>query len=281
MKTLLIPFYDDEAARSALAHALLIAKRFDGHIEGIFIAPSPQVVDAGTGMAMIGNYATHFHEEVPLLAERAKSCFISILSEQGIEAGSGIQNTGSVSASWHDMENPTSHVIGSYGRVFDMIVIGRGYGHQLTDWNFICESALFESGRPVLITGNETDTIGDHIAIAWNQSTETARAVALTMPMLSRAKKVTVLTLDGWSVSGPDGDQLVNGLLRNDINTTLVNIELQGRSPGQAIVEEALSAGADSLIKGAYTQSRLRQFIFGGATRHILQSANLPVIMAH
>ncbi len=89
------------------------------------------------------------------------------------------------------------------------------------------------------------------------------------------------MTLNGWSVPGPDGEQLVNNLLRNGINATLTNIDLDGRTPGQAIVEEAIDNGADMLVKGAYTQSRLRQLVFGGATRHILHEANLPVIMAH
>lgn len=281
MKTLLIPFFDDDAAKSALSHAVMIAKRFNSHIEGIFIAPGPQIVHGGVGMDMMGNYATQIEKDFPLLAERAKSCFESVLAQHDIELSPMIQNSSSVSAGWRDWVNTNSHVIGNDGRVFDMIVIGRGYGHQRTDWNIICESALFESGRPVLVTAHEVDNIGDHIAIAWNRSTETARTVALSMPILLEAKKVTVLTLDGWSVPGPDGERLVSSLLRGGVKATLVDIDLNSRTPGRAIVEEAVNVGADMLVKGAYTQSRLRQFVFGGATRHILQEAKLPVIMAH
>ena len=54
-----------------------------------------------------------------------------------------------------------------------------------------------------------------------------------------------------------------------------------GRSPGEAVLDECAALGADLLVKGAYTQSRLRQLVFGGATRHIMMNAGLPVILAH
>ena len=74
---------------------------------------------------------------------------------------------------------------------------------------------------------------------------------------------------------------MVRHLQRNGIQTSLHHVALDGRTPGQAICAESISAGADLLVKGAYTQSRLRQLVFGGATRHILYESKLPVIMAH
>jgi nucleotide-binding universal stress UspA family protein len=281
MKSLLIPFFDDDAALSALSHAVMIAKRFNSHIEGMFVSPGPQVLDSGLGIPMVVPYAIEAGKQGALLAERAKSRFESVLTQQDIKMSPINEDSSTVSARWRDFENSKNPLLGDDGRVFDMIVVGRGFGHQWTDWSTICESALFESGRPVLITPQEIGSIGEHAAIAWNGSTETARTIALSMPILLKTKKVTVMTLDGWSVPGPDGGQLVNNLLRNGINATLTDIDLDGRTPGQAIVEEAIDTGADMLVKGAYTQSRLRQLVFGGATRHILHKANLPVIMAH
>jgi len=281
MKTLLIPFFDDDAALSALTHAVLVAKHFNSHIEGMFVAPRSQVIDSGLGIPMVTPYTVEIGEEVSQLAKSAKSRFESVLAQYNIKIGPVNEESRTVSASWRDFDDTKNPHLGDYGRVFDMIVVGRGYGHRWTDWSTVCESALFESGRPVLITPQEAGDMGVHAAIAWNGSTETARTVALSMPILQKTKKVTVMTLDGWSVSGPHGKHMVNNLLRNGINATLTDIDLDGRTPGQAIVEEATTIGADMLVKGAYTQSRLRQLVFGGATRHILLEANLPVIMAH
>jgi nucleotide-binding universal stress UspA family protein len=144
------------------------------------------------------------------------------------------------------------------------------------------ESALFESGRPVLLAPQTPGaTFGENVAIAWNCSTETARTVAFSMPLLERARSVAVLSVEGWGVPGPAGKSLADYLARAGIPATARTLERRERSPAEAILDECTRSGADLLIKGAYTQSRLRQLIFGGATRHILTHAKLPVVLAN
>ena len=89
------------------------------------------------------------------------------------------------------------------------------------------------------------------------------------------------------ALNRPVVDREGNGVAlaqRNDLGTALhpaIKIAPAGRSTGEAILDHASSLGCDLLVKGAYTQSRLRQMIFGGAMRHILANATLPVLMAH
>jgi nucleotide-binding universal stress UspA family protein len=123
--------------------------------------------------------------------------------------------------------------------------------------------------------------LGENIVIAWNCSTETARTVAFGMPYLKQAKQVVVLTVEGGTVPGPTGEEVAQHLRRNAIPATARTAAANGRSIGQAMLAEALALGADLMFKGAYTQSRLRQMIFGGATDHILTAATLPVFFAH
>ena len=102
------------------------------------------------------------------------------------------------------------------------------------------------------------------------------------MPLLQKAARVTVLTVEGGTVPGPTGEQLAQYLERNGVRSEPITITPKGRSTtGETILAHAASLGCDLLIKGAYTQSRLRQMMFGGATRHILANATLPVLMAH
>ena len=112
-------------------------------------------------------------------------------------------------------------------------------------------------------------------------STETARTIALGMPLLAGASKVVVLTVEGGTVPGPSGVQVAEHLVRNGIDANAITVGQDGRLVGEAILAEAGVIGADLLIKGAYTRTRLRQMIFGGATRHILSHATIPVLMAH
>ena len=101
------------------------------------------------------------------------------------------------------------------------------------------------------------------------------------MPLLARARTVTVLSVEGWGVPGPRGSELAACLARSGIPATARTVPRTQRSPGEAVLEECTRSGADLLVKGAYTQSRLRQLMFGGATRHVLANAQLPVVMAH
>jgi nucleotide-binding universal stress UspA family protein len=144
------------------------------------------------------------------------------------------------------------------------------------------ETALFESGRPILIAPpSPPANLGQNVVIAWNGSTETARTIAMAMPFLARAEQVLVLSVDEGMVPGPSAAEVAQNLVRNRIQARSRHAQAAGRGAGAAILEEAAAAGADLLLKGAYTHSRLRQMIFGGATSHILGAAEIPVIMAN
>jgi nucleotide-binding universal stress UspA family protein len=102
------------------------------------------------------------------------------------------------------------------------------------------------------------------------------------MPLLQQARRVIVLNVaGGQGVAGPPAQQVVTFLKRDGVPAELVNVGLDGRSTGEVVLMAAKAQGCDLLVKGAFTQSRLRQMIFGGATSHILANAELPVLMAH
>ena len=124
--------------------------------------------------------------------------------------------------------------------------------------------------------------LATNVLISWNCSAEQAETIALSIPLLQKADRVTVLSVvGGTEVPGPSAEQLIRYLQRNSIRAALRTVELNGRSTGEVILATAESLRCDLLIKGAYTVSRLRQIMFGGATQHILANATLPVLLAH
>jgi len=191
--------------------------------------------------------------------------------------------TVSLSFGWLDEAPEGESFVGSHGRVFDVIVMNRPDANSTGLYNRAIESGLFESGRPILISPpSPPRQIATNVLIAWNCSTEQARAIALAMPLLQKADRVTVLTVTGGTaVPGPSAEQLIRYLQRNGIAAEPLIVELARRNTGEAILATAKTLGCDLLIKGAYTQNRLRQMIFGGATRHVLENATLPVLLAH
>jgi nucleotide-binding universal stress UspA family protein len=281
MKTILVPFYDDDIAENALATSWLVAERFGSYVEALFVMRPPQIFD-GEGIALAGSYMTQLKDEERRLAESAHKRFQSAIDARGLSVVDVTTSSERLSAGWRETEGLEGQVVGDYGRLFDLIVIGRNFGQPWIDWSVMCEAALFETGRPVLVTAADTPaSVGERIVVAWNGSTETARCIALSMPFLERAVSVVVLTVEGWQVPGPSGDQVTAHLQRNGIKATARNVVSGSRSVGEAILDETREVNADLIVKGAYTHSRLRQLVFGGATRHLLHNTPIPLFMAH
>jgi len=280
MKTILVPFRDDATALSAIAAACRCARAFESHIEGLFIQ-TPPLVYASEGIA-IGGYVTQLADEERRRADEAQQKFRDLMATESIPIEEETGGADLPSASWRQVDGLSEQIVGEYGRLFDIIAIGRETRESSPDWGVMCESALFDSGRLVLLAPPTLpEVMGRRIAILCNGSTETARTIAMSMPFLSAADEVMVRCVEGVHVPGPTGAQVARNLARHGIQVKVNVVPLGNRTPGEAVLEDAYESGADLLLKGAYAHSRLRQMIFGGPTRQILSSTDLPVLMAH
>ena len=284
MKTILVPTEHGSTMVSALDTALLLAQKFDSCIEGFPLRPAVAdlvAMDPDSGLTMVA-----VKENDAEMVRQAEMLFRSFMESHGIAArDSEARASLSASLSWAWLKDaPSGHdFVGSYGRVFDIIVLARPGDEWQSPSMITLESALFESGRPVLIAPpNSPGSLGTNVLIAWNNSTEQARTTADAMPLLRLADRITILTVEGATVAGPSGEQMAHSLKMNGIAADTITMKPAGkRSAGETILTKAEELGCDLIIKGAYTQSRLRQMIFGGTTRHILANAKLPVLMAH
>jgi len=277
MKMILVPMENYDAMRSALETALLLARRCDSYIEGFALRLAINQFIGGDIVGGLPSYTEEIAEE----AKKARKIFESFMQEHKVPQSN--MATKGMSFGWLDKAPEGESFVGSYGRVFDVIVMSRPDAKSSPLYARAIESGLFESGRPTLLSPpSPPRQIATNVLIAWNCSTEQARATALAMPLLQKADRVTVLTVTGGTgVPGPSAEQLIRYLQRNGIVAESMRTELDGRSTGEAILATAQSLGCDLLVKGAYTQSRLRQMIFGGATQHVLAHAALPVLLAN
>jgi nucleotide-binding universal stress UspA family protein len=278
MKTILVPTEDHASMQAVLETARLIAERFGSYMEGFAVYPAASDFVAVDPLSSLTIASTQEGEEE--IERHAQELFTSFMQAHAVppaQPGPAVHS--------HGWVRPIAHgdvVIGSHGRLFDLIVLGRP-GRAPQDPRMApLEAALFESGRPVLIAPpSAPQVIGANVLVAWNGSTEQTRTNAFAMPLLREAKEVTVLSVEGGMTPGPAGEEVAHHLRMNGGAATAVTIAPGTRTTGEAILDHARTHGCDLLVKGAYTQSRLRQMVFGGATRHILASAALPVFMAH
>lgn len=277
MKNILVPIEMHSAIESVLQSAFLLGRRFDSYIEGMLLGPDlPDLI----GFDMPMGWTTRDLDTLKESAEEAHRRFEAFMKGNTVPphvAGNHHLSYGIVGDhSFGDSQ------IASYARVFDVTVLGRPGTERGNPRMATAEAALFESGRPVLLAPPDPpQSLGETIVIAWNQSMESARTTAFAMPLLAKAKKVFVLTIEAHNVPGPSAEQLAVMLAVHGIPVEVVHRLGKKRAAGFAYLEDAASLGGDLMIKGAYTQSRLRQMIFGGATAHILTKARMPVLMAN
>jgi nucleotide-binding universal stress UspA family protein len=277
MKSILVPVEDHDRMDDVIATALLFARPFDSYIEGIPLGPDiAEMVAADFSMSGV------------IFDDRTRRAFLRHAADtfEGFMTRNAIprRSEGVVGPSFgwmgETLVSPAS--VGEYGRVFDLLVVGRPGEASNEPHRSTLEAALFESGRPLLIAPPTVPaSVGAIVAIAWNGSSETARSIAFAMPILKRARDVIVMAVPGMRLPGPSEAQMVRGLRRHDIPARVVEVAEKGRPPGRALLEAAGNLGADLMIKGGYTQSRIRQMIFGSVTNDILTEAKLPVFMAH
>lgn len=272
MKTFYVPLSENDNVTHVLGVAFDLAARFEGHVvAGAVRSRLLSISDEGLTPALEDQFRRQDDER----RDRLRVVFDRVIAEKGI----ALQGDRRPSAAWTDEEHSVyPEFIGAQTRIYDLAVMGRP--PQVPPELF--ESILFEGGRPALLVPRGVPAkIGVSVAIAWNGSVETARTIALAMPILQRASAVTVVSVAGWGVPSPGGEELTANLRVGGIPASHRRVETDGLSNGEAILREASRLNADLLIKGAYTQSRLRQLLFGGATRHIIDAAQIPVLMAH
>jgi nucleotide-binding universal stress UspA family protein len=269
MKTILAPTDNSAYMTAALETARLVANRFGATVEGIAVRPAFAEVVAPDPIVAVTIPPADWDEGQFLRHAR-----------QTFEAAAARPLSNGAAFRWRGGSAVEDNALGSLGRLYDITVVSRpgGKGSRMAAF----EAALFDSGRPVLMSPPDAPkSVGEAILIHWNCSSETARAIALGLPFLKLAKKVMLLTVEGSVVPGPSARDSLGYLAAHGIAATEKTVASRGKGPGDTILAEAAAMGADMLLKGAYTQSRLRQMIFGGATSHILAKAELPVMFAH
>ena len=172
-------------------------------------------------------------------------------------------------------------------RFTDLVVLpkpyGEGRGHED---EAILESALFNAEVPVLVVPADAKYRETHgtVVVAWNESREAMRAVRQSLPLLQDAENVNITIIDP-PAHAPDrsdpGGALSQMLARHDVNAEVSILAKTLPRVSDVIARQAEDLNADMVVMGAYGHSRFRESILGGATRNILQSTTLPVLMAH
>jgi nucleotide-binding universal stress UspA family protein len=277
-KTILLHCNDRRRIEPLLAATVPLAERFQAHVLGLSIVPPVAIISthAALGSPMvIDTHCRLYRAENPVL----KSAFKSATRDRAL------------SAEWREDEADAFGVakrVVQYARAADLVVASQTDpqwpGSERLD---VADRLAIESGRPVLIVPNAGthDRIGEQVLIAWNARREAARAVFDALPLLQGAKDVKVVCVNAQSERERAEDvraaDLCAGLVRHGVRCEAIELATPHEGVGETLLACAKEFEADTLVMGCYGHARLREFIFGGASRHVLAHMSVAVLMSH
>jgi nucleotide-binding universal stress UspA family protein len=188
-----------------------------------------------------------------------------------------------LSSEWRVLDGLAEETLASQSLYADLVVLGQTDPEDPTP--VVPETVVLSSGRPALMVPHVgvTAEIGQTVLLCWNASRESARAAADALPILRQAKSVTVLTIEPASDGGADagGAAAAAWLARQGVNATVQRDIAPDVDVGDVILSRAADRSVDLIVMGVYGHSRLREMVLGGASRTLLQSMTVPVLMAH
>ena len=281
IKSILAPVTGYEENNGALVSAFRFARRLGAFVDVLHVRANPQ--DA-IPMA-VGGWAGPIAAPVMELAEKEiaeRAHKAERLYEESCRKARVPTSGAKAAARFLSLAGRGPDVVPVRARVADLTLLGRVPEAVETEWRLTLEAALMGSGRPILLLPAETRApIGQVVAIAWNGSMEAARAASAALPILAKADRVLLLAGEKDEAIEPSLLDLADWLDRHRVSAETQHVGLEGWPVGEQLVDEAAKAGADLLVMGAYGRSRMRETIFGGATRSVLNESTLPVLMAH
>lgn len=277
-RTILVHCNDKRRIAALLAPTVGLAEKFQAHLIGLSVVPPVAIISMGTPDGppiVVDDHCKLYREESPAM----KSTFEA--------ASRGRAFVGE----WRDDEADAFGVadrVLQYARAVDLVVAAQTDPQwAASDSLDVADRLAMESGRPVLIIPNTGAHagVGEKVLVAWNARREAARAVFDALPILQRAKEVKVVWINPQSEHDVAQDipaaDICAALARHGVKCQATEQIKPHASVGETLLTCAKDMRADLLVMGCYGHARLREFVFGGASRHVLAHMPLPVLMSH
>jgi nucleotide-binding universal stress UspA family protein len=283
-KTILVHVNDERRLPALLKAATSVASNHGAHLIGLSIVPPIFIPPASDVSIAIPSVVDAHREAYRREEQRMKIAFDAATNQQAAP--------GSFTAQWRSLD--AGHlasgiqVMMPVARTCDLIIASQ------TDQNWPSSTLLdfadelaTDSGRPVLVIPNAARApfATKRILVAWNGRREATRAVFDALPLLKKADDVSVIWINPQNDSDEAGDlpaaDLCAALARHGVKCGEGACVSPKLSTGETLLFEATKLGWDMLVMGCYGHSRLREFILGGASRHVLHKMTIPVLMSH
>ncbi len=283
IKDLAVAYNGSTNSKAALGFAIQMCKKYDAALTGIHV-----------------RMPISFEPQVQRWMPKEVLASLKTAGEEGareIETGfrEAVAAAGfSGPLEWLVEEGQTNDHLARLSRYHDLLVIGQfseaGDNKRL---KVRAEDLVIRSGKPLIIVPNgyQVRPFEEHAAVAWDGSRPAARALTDAMQILETKKRLDVVTItapsgksgakSGKTDAPKPGHDLIRHLKHHGIEARIVSLAASKDQVGATILGHCAETQPDVLVMGAYGHARLREDLFGGVTRTILQTMNVPVFMSH
>jgi nucleotide-binding universal stress UspA family protein len=273
---------DDSFLAPAVEAAMSLGRRFGSHVEVLSIGAAREVVHRSvpwwvptSGVREIIDLVGEGHR---LQQERARTTFESVIASLDFDVPIAEEPRAGFCASFVAMTGDPDETLSVRGRLADLIVLARA-GLQP---HYLVDVGLRETGKPVLLMPpHAPEALGQRVALAWNGTVESARALALSMDFLRAAEERTVIVVDEEDAPERSAEPLLRYLAWHGLDAKLVRSRATCSAIAEAIGSAAMNARADLLVMGAHSRNRLREIILGDVTEHVLTETEIAALMVH
>ena len=276
-KDILALVLDADEDRAAVRAGQSLAAQFDAALTCAFLTALPDeplayepTVVAGIWAELLGRAREDAN------SERKKLAAMLAQSDAAVEMRSA-----------EALARDLGRVAAVHARYADLTVLTRPSDSGGEVRHELAEGVLFHSGRPALLIppDHAGGSIGRRPLVAWDASREATRALGDSQPLIAQAECVTVVTVDAKPKAFGHGDQpganIGAHLSRRGHKVDVRNVASGGGSAAEAILNEARAVNADLIVMGGYSHARVRELLFGGATRDLLELSPFPLFIAH
>jgi nucleotide-binding universal stress UspA family protein len=275
MRDILVYANSFEVWSQSVRYAARLAAATQATLTAAYVYPTPELMMPAFGApALLAEIVTQTRK-----IERE-----SLAAEQRFVAWA--QDLGVARAAWQVAEGYLPEALGQLGNWHDVLVLERS-GDIAWESAADLGTLVVQTGLPCLIVPpDEYDPARlDCVALAWNGAPEGLRAIHAALPVLKMAKRVVLLSGHRrdplYEIGWRPPFEIESHLERHGIRFEPGEISASDAGAGEAILRAAAARNADLLVMGAYGRNRFSEWVFGGATRHVLEHAKLPVLMRH
>lgn len=290
MKKLMTPLsgqYDPDNPASleapALRAAFRLAHAFDAHVEVLSIVDPPAKSIDKWPMWLPGGSVNVVCDMIDAASaarrQHARRQHDEVLAELESPPPTVESPQPGYSTRFLEREGAIRETIGYHGRLSDLLVVASGDMIWLEPFTPIIEACFTQTGRPVLVAPQATpERMGTRVAIGWDGSTASARAIAASAPFLARAEAIHVISCEEKKKASPNPGSVVELLAWHGLEAKIEMITASRRGAPEEIFDRALQCDCDLMVLGARVHSRAHRLLFGSVTEYALDEPRLPVL---